>query len=133
MRCNGDFAIVALVTPAERPPTNLFLVERYLPATNYEVLSATVRRVADTCATRRDAGVDLHYIHSIYIPAEDTCFCVFRAASAAAVHAANDAHTFRIDRISAGFELDTLTGHRSPSAAGSAVPPRRGCNESRTP
>ena len=132
MRCNGDFSIVALVTPAERPPTNLFLVERYLPATNLEVLSATVRRVADACATRRDAGVDIHYVHSIYIPAEDTCFCVFRAASAAVVRDANDALTFRIDRISAGFELDTLTGDPSPSADGSSVAPGRGCNESRT-
>ena len=132
MRCNGDFSIVTLVTPAETPPTNLFLVERYLPATNLEALSAAVRRVADACTTRRSSGVDIHYVHSIYIPAEDTCFCVFRAASAAAVRDTNDAQTFRIDRISAGFELDTRTADPSPSSAGSSVAPGRGSNESRT-
>lgn len=132
MRCNEDFSIVVLVTPAEPPPTNLFLVERYLPATDFEALSAAVRRVADACSTRRSAGVDIDYVHSIYIPAEDTCFCVFRAVSAAAVLDANEPQTFRIDRISAGFELDTLASHSSPSAAAPSVAPGRGSNESRT-
>ncbi len=130
MRRTGDFSIVALVTPAARPPTNLFLIERYLPATTLEELSTAVERVAHACRTRRMAGVDIRYLHSIYIPAEDTCFCVFRAASAAVVRDANDAPTFRIDRISAGFELDTGAGDPSPSAADSSVESGRGCNDS---
>ncbi len=110
----GDILYVALVIPAARHPASLFLVERYLPVTNFEELSAAVQRVAQACSNRRTAGVDVRYLHSIYIPAEDTCFCVFQAVSAEDVRDANDTPNFRIDRISAGFGLETNVGHPAP-------------------
>ena len=71
----------------KRPAPGIFLIERYLPVTRLDDLTAAVRRVEQACAAHRDAGLDLHYLHSTFLPAEDTCFCVFRAPSAESVQA----------------------------------------------
>jgi Protein of unknown function (DUF4242) len=94
------------MTPS-RPASSIFLVERYLPVTTLEELAAAVSRVALACAARRGSGVDLHYLHATFIPAEDTCFCVFKAPSAETVLAVNEAAHFGLDRISSGVGLDT--------------------------
>jgi hypothetical protein len=97
------------VVARSRPPADLFLVERYLPAANVDELRAVVARVARSCDELRAAGADLRYLHSTYIPSEDTCFCVFEAASAVDVTSVNEAHGFRVDRVSAAIALDDLS------------------------
>ena len=106
---------VGRMTPART--TNLFLVERYVPASGLDQLAAAVHRVARRCGEHRRAGVEVEYVHSIYIPEEDTCFCVFRAPSTDAVREVNDVEAFAIDRVSAGFGFNTR---------GSPVPGERG-------
>jgi Protein of unknown function (DUF4242) len=101
------------------------MVERYLPTTELTVLSALVRRVADVCTSPRPAEPSVRYVHSLYIPAEDTCFCVFEAASAQAVREANEAGGFPIDRISAGFGFDTTADRQAALAAPLTRQPRR--------
>ena len=96
---------VGRMTPART--TNLFLVERYVPASGLDQLAAAVHRVAHRCGEHRRASVEVEYVHSIYIPEEDTCFCVFRAPSTDAVREVNDAEAFAIDRVSAGFGFNT--------------------------
>jgi uncharacterized protein DUF4242 len=108
---------VGRMTPART--TNLFLVERYVPATDLDQLAAAVHRVAHRCGERRRARVEVEYVHSIYIPEEDTCFCVFRAPSTDAVREVNDAEGFVIDRVSAGFGFST-SGSRVPGERGTA-------------
>jgi Protein of unknown function (DUF4242) len=85
------------------PPTTLFLVERYLPASGRVGLEAAVARLAQICADL--SGPTLRYLQSVYLPGEDTCFCVFEATSAEAVLAVNSAANFPLDRITAGIPM----------------------------
>lgn len=97
-------------------------MERYLPTANVDELRAAVAKVAQCCDELRPAGAVLHYLHSTYIPSEDTCFCVFEATSALDVTSVNEAHGFRVDRLSAAIALNypsiktrTAPTRRSPS------------------
>ena len=76
-----------------------FLVERYLPASAADCLAASVARVARLCVSSDRSGSGVQYLHSAYLPTEDTCFCLFRATSPDAVRAVNDAAQFALDRI----------------------------------
>jgi hypothetical protein len=86
----------------EPQATSIFLVERYLPVTELDVLAAAVARAAQVCA----AGHGVRYLHSTYVPAEDTCFCVFQAPSEESVRAVNEAAHFDLDRIVSAIGLD---------------------------
>jgi hypothetical protein len=88
-------------------PSSVFLVERYLPAAAAGSLASSVARVARLCALSAEPGSasKVQYLHSAYLPAEDTCFCLFRAATAEAVRALNDEASFALDRIAAAVQL----------------------------
>jgi uncharacterized protein DUF4242 len=90
---------------------SLFLVERYLPATAAGNLAASVARLAQRCASapKPGAATEVQYLYSAYLPAEDTCFCLFRASTAAAVSALNDETSFALDRITAAVLLHPLS------------------------
>ena len=92
-------------------PGSLFLVERYLPATAAGNLASSVARTARLCALSVESGAaaEVQYLHSAYLPAEDTCFCLFHAASAEAVRALNDEASFALDRIAAAVQLYPVT------------------------
>jgi hypothetical protein len=47
----------------------------------------------------------VQYLYSAYLPSEDTCFCLFRAAAVTAVHALNDESGFAFDRVTAAVLL----------------------------
>jgi Protein of unknown function (DUF4242) len=103
-----------MTTPRVRAPggsSSVFLVERYLPPTAAETLSASVARAAQLCALSAESGAEsgsaseVQYLQSAYLPTEDTCFCLFRAATADAVRALNDEADFALDRITAGVLL----------------------------
>jgi hypothetical protein len=98
------------------PPTDtssIFLVERYLPVTDLDELAAAVTRVGSACA---DSDAAVRYLHSTFVPAEDTCFCVFQAPSAQSVRAVNEAARFGLDRIVSAVGLDAgVTGHERPT------------------
>ena len=79
----------------------MFLVERYLSAAAAENLASSVARAAQLCALSGESGSasKVQYLHSAYLPAEDTCFCLFLAASSGAVRVMNDEAQFALDRI----------------------------------
>jgi Protein of unknown function (DUF4242) len=116
----GIFTVDVVARP--RPPADLFLVERYLPAANVDELRAAVARVARSCDELRAAGADLRYLHSTYIPSEATCFCVFEAACTADLASVNETHGFRIDRISAAIALDDLSINTRTSTIRRSIP-----------
>ena len=62
--------------------------------------------VARICAGQTGETA-VRYLQSIYVPAEDTCFCVFQALSSDAVRAVNDAGHFSLDRITEAVLLIT--------------------------
>ena len=77
-----------------------YLVERYLSPTDSAELESAVLRLTRACQATLDTATPVHYLHSTLVPAEDTCFCLFRAASSDAVRAVNLAAGFGFDRIS---------------------------------
>jgi hypothetical protein len=87
--------------------SSVFLVERYLPAAAAGNLAPSVARAARLCALSAESGSAsrVQYLHSVYLPAEDTCFCLFRAAAAEVIHALNDEAGFALDRIAAAVQL----------------------------
>ena len=84
-----------------------FLVERYLPVRALDDLTESVAKVARICAEQGDGRAAVRYLQSIYVPSEDTCFCVFQAPSTDAVCAVNDAGHFPLDRITEAVLLIT--------------------------
>ena len=95
--------VTTIPVPAE-PGELTFLVERYLPVGDVDGLARAVDRVALACAG--DAtGHEVRYVQSTFVPADDTCFCVFLAPSVEAVHAVNEVAHFPVDRISLAISL----------------------------
>jgi uncharacterized protein DUF4242 len=96
-------------TPSRDPGNSspVFLVERYLPPEAAKSLAAYVSQAAPLCrlSAESDATSTVLYLNSAYLPAEDTCFCLFGAGTAEAVRAVNDAADFAFDRISAAVLL----------------------------
>jgi hypothetical protein len=90
-------------------PASIFLVERYRPPASAADLSASVARMARLCALSCDprsaASQAVQYLSSTYVPLDDTCFCVFRAASAETVRALNSEARFALDRITEAVML----------------------------
>jgi hypothetical protein len=90
-----------------KPAASAFLVERYLPVSAAGDLATSVAHVARICAGRGAGSTAVRYLHSMYLPADDTCFCVFQAPSSDAVRAVNDAGHFPLDRITEAVLLIT--------------------------
>ncbi len=88
---------------ADLRPT--FLVERYISPDAAVELAASSARLARLCANPALTAPRVSYQYSAYLPTEDTCFCLFRAASVDAVRALNDQADFGLDRIIAAVRL----------------------------
>jgi len=103
-------------TAGTRGNSSVYLVERYLTPAAAKGLPAAIARTVrlGTPAGFSASGRAAQYLLSAYLPAEDTCFCLFRAATQEAVRALNDEASFAFDRISAAVLLyprtDRLTG-----------------------
>ena len=112
--------------PASDVDGSTFLVERYLPSSAADGLPAAVARVALLCAEQSQnspAGAGVQYLQSAYLPAEDTCFCLFQGPSADAIREVNDRGEFALDRITDAVLM--LPGSR-PAVPYQAAATRRG-------
>lgn len=90
-----------------------FLVERYLPTAAISGLADSVARVVIACAESGGNHAQVRYLQSTYLPAEDTCFCLFQADSSDAVRAVNVAGDFALDRITAAVVMFSRIDSRS--------------------
>lgn len=107
-----------------RPDLSVFLVERYLGPTAALELTASVARLARLARTssastggRPEPDGQVRYLQSMYLPSEDTCFCLFGAPTAEAVLALNEVAGFPLDRITPAV---LLLSHELRSAGGTA-------------
>ena len=89
----------------------MFLVERYLSPTAAEQLLASVARTARLCerSVQSQSDTPIEYLHSAYLPSEETCFCLFRASTADAVRSLNAEAGFAFERITPGWLLFPTT------------------------
>jgi hypothetical protein len=74
-----------------------FLAEFYLPAC--AVLASVGRRARAGAAAASAAGVPVHFVQAVFVPAEETCFALFEASAPAAVTAAGAAAGLEFDRV----------------------------------
>ena len=88
-----------------------FLVERYLPRADAGDLAAQVARASGLCTEPGRRGPGVQYLQSVYLPTEDTCFCLFRGPSAEAVRELNRDAGFALDRITEVVLVLTETTH----------------------
>jgi hypothetical protein len=63
----------------------------------------------------------LQYLHSIYLPSEDTCFCLFRGVSVDALRDINHEAGFALDRITDALLL--FPGSSSSRTSGTSDRP----------
>jgi Protein of unknown function (DUF4242) len=77
-----------------------FLVELYLPRMDAAVLERA--RAGAELLTRE--GTPVHYVRSIFVPEDETCFLIYEAASPEAVRAAAGRAALRFERV-----LDLVT------------------------
>lgn len=95
----------------------VFLVERYLRASAIADLPTSVTNVARLCA-EQGGRTAVRYLQSMYLPAEDICFCLFRASSSDDVRAVNDSGHFPLDRVTEAVLMISAEHH-------ALTPPRR--------
>ena len=89
-----------MTTPLEAPEDPAYLVERYLNRQHVADLVAAVTRLAAACRESTSGTSPVRYLHTTFVPAEDTCFCLLQASSVSAVRAVNTIADFDFDRIS---------------------------------
>jgi hypothetical protein len=107
------------ILPRRNPDgsASAFLVERYLSAGAVAGLATSVARVGRICADQGSSRAAVRYLQSIYLPADDICFCLFEASSSDAVRAVNEAGHFAFDRISSAvLVIDVPPGGLTPPA-----------------
>ena len=102
-------------------PGRAFLVERYLSPEAALDLAASTARVARLCADSDHTDTAVRYLYSAYLPTEDTCFCLFRAASSDAVRAVNSQAHFALDRVTDAALLVCVENETPPSPNSSAT------------
>lgn len=79
-----------------------FLAERYLAVTTREALASQVGR--DRSAAR---AMSIRHIQTIYVPADETCFTLFEAASLELITEASDRFGLGYRRVVAAITLDS--------------------------
>lgn len=77
----------------------LYLVERYLPGITGEQLTAAAGRAKSTTQQMRDEGMQVRYLRSTFLPAEEKCFCLFEGASPDLVEQANKRAEIPFEKI----------------------------------
>jgi hypothetical protein len=77
----------------------LYLVERHLPGITGEQLKAAAQAAKDTSASMRQDGVQVRYLRSTFLPAEEKCFCLFDGPSSDIVEQVNKQANLPYERV----------------------------------
>lgn len=78
-----------------------FLVEVYVARGAAEDVVSSLDRARLGAQEMTREGMPVRYIRSIFVPEDETCFLVYEAASAEAVHAAARRAALPFERVSA--------------------------------
>jgi hypothetical protein len=77
----------------------IFVVERYIPRLRSSDIDALARRLAGVTAELRAEGRDVEWLRSHVLADDETCLCVFAAATRADVEEANRRAATAYERI----------------------------------
>lgn len=89
-------------------PQSVFLVERYLPGADLALIKGLQSRLRKATRELQGEGEDVAWLQSVVIPADDTCLCLFRAASRGLVVEANARAAADWERISSVLAVGEL-------------------------
>ena len=78
---------------------SLYLVERYLPGITGEQLTAAAQAAKDTSAKMREGGVQVRYLRSTFLPAEEKVFCLFDGPSSDVIEQVNNQANLPYERV----------------------------------
>jgi hypothetical protein len=88
---------------------NSYLVERYLPGLSEADIRSALTRAEAVCAELCEAGTQIRYRGSIFLPLEEACFCRFDSDRAEAVAEVNHRAQFPFARITPGVAIAPIT------------------------
>jgi hypothetical protein len=83
-----------------------YLVERYLPRLDERTAAHLAQRIAAATAALRRNGVEVEWVSSLALIAEETCLCTFRAGADVDVVRANEQAAAPFDRITEAIFLE---------------------------
>jgi hypothetical protein len=86
----------------------MFIVERYLPAARRGELAAAVDRDRRAAAGMTAAGVPVRHLSTIYVPSDESCFCLFDAPSADALQEAQERAGIGFERIVEAVQMPPM-------------------------
>jgi hypothetical protein len=77
-----------------------YLAELYLPRSDGAGLTAEVERARRAAEELRTQGVEVRYLHAVFVPEEETCFLLYHAASEDAVRQAAHRAVLTVEHVS---------------------------------
>jgi hypothetical protein len=82
------------------------LVEHYWPGVTEEAFRIAAERVRSSASALARSGESIRYLHSTLVPADESAYCVFDAASVELVERAYAHAEVRFERIVIALEVD---------------------------
>jgi len=82
------------------------LVEHYWPGVTEEAFRMAAERVRSSASELAGAGESIRYLHSTLVPADESAFCVFEAASVELVERAYALAEVPFERVVVALEVD---------------------------
>jgi hypothetical protein len=83
-----------------------YVAERYLPGITREKLLQATRRARRASTEMTAEGTPVRYLRSIFLPEDETSYCLFEASSREAVERANHRADVPFDRVMEAVDLD---------------------------
>jgi hypothetical protein len=99
-----------------------FLVERYIPRLRAADVDRLGRRLAAATAQLRVEGREIHWLRSYALPDDETCLCIFIAATRTDVEEANRRAGSTYERILEALEIEPQQPAGRPRDAASGAP-----------
>ena len=82
-----------------------FVVERYLSEAGSVEVAAAVDRDRRAADAMRAGGIPVRHVSTIYVPSDESCFCLFEAPSADALREAQERAGIRFERIVEAIQM----------------------------
>ena len=76
-----------------------FLVELYVSRTDVHAVERGAERARLAAEELTREGTSVRYLRSIFVPEDETCFCLYEAATADAVHEVARRAALRFERV----------------------------------
>ncbi len=91
--------------PFEEDIMTIYMVDRDLPGIDLDGLSGAQKAAIETARRFREAGKEVRYIRSTFVPGEAHCMCLFEASTPEVVREVNEEAGLPFTRIVEAMDL----------------------------